>query len=189
MIMCMQSPLIQHLQRNSALSVDEAAFIQKLSRELRMNAENTVLNVGQVADFLIFIEEGVLRMHEYDEQGNDVTKFFFQENQFVTNLDSYLSGQPSKFYITTITPCRLHMLNKSDTASVSYWPEIFNKLVQRALIKKIQDQYFLRHHNAREKYERFVSLHGDLVNRVPLQYIASYLSIAPQSLSRVRRSL
>lgn len=185
----MEKLLKQQLQTNSELSAEEADFIQSISIPHTTGAETMVLRIGEVADFIIFIEEGILRTFEYDEQGNDVTKFFFKENQFVTNLDSYLSGKPSEFYIKTVTPCRLTVLKKSDTASVSYWPEIFNKLLQQALVKKIQDQYYLRNHHAREKYERFISRHGDLVNRVPLQYIASYLGIAPQSLSRVRRFL
>lgn len=185
----MQETFIHCLHENVELSADEIDTIQSLFTPLRVKEGSILLDKGQVADFVVFVAEGVMRMHELDENGNDVTKFFFKENQFVTDLDSYNSGGPSEFYIQTLVSCKLFIIKKKDTLRITKWPEIFNKLVQKELRKKIQDQYYLRNHNAREKYERFILQNGDIVNRVPLQYIASYLGIVPQSLSRIRRSI
>ncbi|GET25551.1 Crp/Fnr family transcriptional regulator [Prolixibacter sp. NT017] len=185
----MQEILIHYLQESFELSADETDAIQSLFTPLSVSEGSILLDKGQIADFIVFVAEGVMRMHEFDQKGNDVTKFFFKENQFVTNLDSYHTGRPSEFCIQTLTPCRLFIIKKNDTLKIARWPEIFNKLVQKELHKKVQDQYYLRNHNAREKYERFIRQDGDIVNRVPLQYIASYLGIVPQSLSRIRRSV
>ncbi len=183
----MQEVLRHYIQENAGLSADEAEIILSLFTPLYIKGESILLNIGQITDFLVFITDGVMRMSEFDNKGNDITKFFFKEEQFVTNLDSYNSGKPSKFYIRTITPCKLLMIKKKDTLRTTLWTGIFNEFVQKELSRKIQDQYYLRNHNANEKYKRFVIQNGDIVNRVPLQYIASYLGIAPQSLSRIRR--
>ena len=184
----MESRLQQYLQTHHALSAQEAAFIQGLSRKLSPDAAEILLRPGQVATSFLFVEEGVLRTFEYDDEGNDLTKFFFSEGQFVTNLHSYTSGQPSDFSIETLTPCTIRSFDKAATGEIPNWANLFSALLQKELGKKVRDQYYLRNHDARETYARFLHRHGDLVNRVPLKHIASYLGIAPPTLRRVRRA-
>lgn len=185
----MRETLNKQLQEGSRISKD---VIEKLSSYFEMHNfddHSLLLREGQIADFLGFITKGIIRTYEYNEHGNEITKFFFKENQFITNLDSYTNCVPSKCTIETITPCTLLIIKKSETLKLPEWPEIFNMLVQKTLITKIEAQHNLRNSRAGEKYATFISNNGDIINRIPLQYIASYLGITPQTLSRIRRSL
>lgn len=114
-------------------------IIEKFSSYFEMHnfdKHSLLLREGQIADFIGFITKGIIRTYEYNENGNEITKFFFKENQFITNLDSYTNCVPSKFNIETITPCTLLIIKKNDTLKLPEWPEIFNMLVQKTLIKK-----------------------------------------------------
>lgn len=185
----MRQLLTDYFRKNFKMSEDEIHTIESFFKPLDLAKESSLLSEGEISDFAVFIAQGVLRMHEYDEEGNDVTRFFFKEGQFVTNLESYTTGKPSKFTIQTITPCTLFKIKKVDTPGISKWPELFNGIVQQELSKKVRDQYQFRNYSAKEKYEHFLLQDGDIVNRVPLQFIASYLGMAPQSLSRIRRQI
>ena len=185
----MREILNSHLKDHLHMSKDKTEEFTSYFEILNLERERLVLKEGEIADFIAFVEKGVIRTYEYNETGNDVTKFFFKENQFFTNLDSYMNGVPSKFAIQTITPCTLLMIRKEDTLKLPEWSGIFNTLVQKTLVQKIEAQHVLRNSVAKEKYGNFLSTNNDIINRVPLQYIASYLGITPQSLSRIRRSL
>lgn len=185
----MREALNKYLQDEFQISGGKIAMITSYFEALNLESRSMLLSEGQVAGFIGFIVKGIIRSYEYSDTGNDTTKFFFRENQFITNLDSYANAVPSKFYIETVTCCTLLIIKKEDTLRFSEWPEIFNNLVQKTLVQKIKTQQTLRNSDAKEKYKNFLHDNGDIVNQVPLQLIASYLGITPQSLSRIRRKL
>lgn len=185
----MREILNKYLQDEFQISKDKIVMITSFFKTLNLESGSLLLSEGQVANFIGFIVKGIIRTCEYSDTGNDITKFFFRENQFITNLDSYANAVPSKFYIKTLTCCTLLIIKKEDTLRFSEWPEIFNNLVQKTLVQKIKIQQALRNCNAKEKYQNFLHYNGDIVNRVPLQLVASYLGITPQSLSRIRKTL
>lgn len=185
----MREALNKYLQEEFQISRDKIEMISSFFEPLNLESGSLLLREGQVTGFIGFIVKGIIRSYEYSDTGNDLTKFFFRENQFITNLDSYANAVPSKFYIETLTCCTLLIIKKEDTLRFTEWPEIFNNLVQKTLVQKIKTQQTLRTSTAKEKYENFLHENGDIVNRVPLQFVASYLGITPQSLSRIRRTL
>lgn len=149
------------------------------------------LKAGDKVNSIIFIAEGIMRTHWLDEKGNDITNFFFKENQFLVPLDSYISGQTSPVSIHAITICKLLIIPREDEQKLATdlpaWQPVFNKIVQASLIRKVADKNVLKGASAKEKYSHFVNENGEIALRTPLQYIASYLEITPQSLSRIRR--
>ncbi len=181
--------LATNFNENFDLTKDEIQNILSLFKPITLKRETTLLKKGQISDFVIYIAKGVVRTKELNQDGDETTNFFFKENQFLTNLESYNSGEPSKFCIQSITPCEIFKIEKQATLGIPHWSEIFNELVQIELKRKIDESRLLRNCSALEKYEKFISNNGDVVNRIPLKYIASYLGITPQSLSRVRKSL
>ncbi len=132
-----------------------------------------------------------MRTHWLDEKGNDITNFFFRENQFLVPLHSYISRQASPVSIHAITICKLLIIQREDEQKLARelpaWLPVFNKIVQASLIRKVADKNVLKGAGAKEKYRHFVNENGEIALRTPLQYIASYLEITPQSLSRIRR--
>lgn len=180
-----------YLQHNFNLSSKEIIEITACFKPLILDTGNYFLGKGSISDSLGFIAKGVMRTYNLDDNTNDVTAFFFKENQFFGNLDSYTNARPSPVNIQAVTKCELLIIKKTESEKLCkdlpVWTEIFNQLIQTTLLQKITNQNTLRTSTAKEKYEAFLEKNGDIVVRVPLQYIASYLGITPQSLSRIRR--
>lgn len=184
--------LQHHLCSHFSLSKEEADGIASYFQFMVVTREQSILREREKASAIYFITQGIVRSHWSDKQGNDITNFFFKENQFVTGLDSYLSGKPSPIGIRTVTDCELLFIQKRDEQNlreeIPVWSSLFGEFVRQSLMDKVGDVNRRKSVKAKEQYKDFVSTNGDLARRVPLQYIASYLGITPQTLSRIRRS-
>ena len=148
---------------------------------------------GQVSDRLGFIEAGVFRIYIINDEFEEATKYFMRQNQFMMDIESFYNGSPASSGVQAVTDACLFSISRKEWLRLSEEiPKLFiltKSLTESALINKIKDNDFLHFGTARQKYEEFVRRYPDLALSVPLQYIASYLHITPQSLSRIRKSL
>ena len=185
----MKKLLTKYFQNKFDLSSEETQSLVSSFQPQIVAHEDYFLKEGEISNTICYIAEGVMRTLEFDKEGNDITHFFFKKNQFLTNLESYRTSKPSTQYIQAITDCSLLVIKKQKANKLPGWDKIFQQLVQQTLLRKISDQRALRNLSAKKKYEQFLDTDSDILQRVPLKYIASYLGIAPQSLSRIRRSV
>lgn len=154
--------------------------------------KNTVLlREGQVSRKIYFVKKGILRFYYYNEEGKDITHWFLLENGFITEIDSFLKGTESQYYIETLEDCVLHTINYDEFNKLSnVFPEserLWNHLLSKIVIElgeKIKDLQF---RDAQTRYTNLISKHPDILLRVALAHVASYLGITQQSLSRIRR--
>lgn len=188
----MNDTLGQYLQQHFDLSAKENTEITACFKPLILDVGTCFLQQGRISNSMGFIVKGVIRTYIMDDHADDVTNFFFKENQFFGNLDSYTNEQPSDVNIKAVTKCELLTIKKADAESLGkvlpIWNEVFNQIIRTTLLQKITNQNTLRTATAKEKYETFLEDNRDIAARVPLQYIASYLGITPQTLSRIRRA-
>ncbi|SJZ84869.1 cAMP-binding domain of CRP or a regulatory subunit of cAMP-dependent protein kinases [Chitinophaga eiseniae] len=148
---------------------------------------------GEVAREIAFVENGILRLYGVTPEGDDVTKYFVRENQFIVDLESYYSARPSTEAIQAVVDSEIYIVHKSSIEKLSQEiPNLYifiKTLSEAALMAKLKDNDFLNFGDAKTKYLEFVKRYPELSLRVPLQFIASYLRITPQSLSRIRREI
>lgn len=171
-------------------------FIHLFKRQ-DVTAKTVLLREGAVSKKSFFVLKGCLRV-SFNNQGKDITTQFFFEGQGVASIESFRTGKPSLFSIEAIEPSRLYVLAKKDfEAIVAQSPvireeiehhireeiehHIFNRLLlyQHLFISRIKD-------SPEERYHDLLRNHPEILQRVPLHYIASYLGITPVSLSRIR---
>lgn len=149
------------------------------------------LREGQVCRRLGFITEGVCRYTWTHEQGQESTRYFVQEGQFLSAVDSFSSQTPSESSIQAVTPCEvLTLFFESYQAlfnEIPGWGAAVHRITEAAMMEKMQRIAPMIQQDARTRYEQLMRTQPDLLRRVPLGYIASYLGITPQSLSRLRR--
>lgn len=140
-----------------------------------------------------FLVHGVLRVSYFNNKGDDITKYFLDENHFVVDLDSYNQKKPSPEYIQAITDCTYTTLSqqamKELSMTITGWDEIMNKIISKALVEKVSKISMMMAEDATERYLNFFSRFPKLANRIPLAHLASYLGITQSSLSRIRRSV
>ncbi|GAB3356274.1 Crp/Fnr family transcriptional regulator [Arachidicoccus ginsenosidivorans] len=175
------------------LSKDEIDYISSYFTYNKLKANDHFLEFQKVAHEIAFVETGILRVYSLDPEGNDITKHFISENQFFVDLESYYTGKPATEAFQAVVASELMTIHKSIIEQLSNEiPNfyIFIKTVTEvALLSKIKNNDFLHFGHAKTRYLEFIKRYPLLVQQVPQQYIASYLKITPQSLSRIRKEL
>ena len=152
-------------------------------------AKTTLLNAGQVANKIYFVEKGCLRVW-FNNNGKDVTFQFFFEGESVSSIESFKTKQPSLFTIESIEPCTLYAISYKDFEFlVEHSVEVqkivaeqtFERLLlyQHLFLSRIKD-------NPEKRYKDLLNQYPKLLQRVPQHFIASYLGITSVSLSRIR---
>lgn len=147
------------------------------------------LRIGDVCRSWYFVEKGLMRTYYY-KKGKDVTKAISQEGTAFSSYDSLFFGTPSNMAIQALEPSVVYALPKLKVEELcEKYPQV------ERLYKKMIEYYFLvcqhrieslQFETAEERYENLVSKIPHVLMRVPSFYIASYLSITPETLSRVR---
>ncbi len=151
------------------------------------------LSHGQTAKEIAFVSEGILRAYSMDRDGREVTQYFIRPQQFAVDLESYYSNMPSEKAMQAVVETTLQVIQREDldrlTSSLPNF-YIFSKTIsEMQLLNKLKDNDFLNFGTAKEKYLTFLKRYPELALRVPQQFIASYLKITPQSLSRIRKEI
>lgn len=175
------------------LSKKDIAYCLSYFNKKQLKANEHFHQLHHIANEIGFINEGIFRIYTADALGNDITKHFVQENQFMVDLASYYTANPGTDGIQAMVPSEIFSIHKSalnhliETIPSFY---IFLKSISEAhLINKLKDNDFLNFGDARTKYLEFIRRYPTIATQVPQQYIASYLKITPQSLSRIRREI
>jgi CRP-like cAMP-binding protein len=152
-----------------------------------------LLQQGKTAKELFFVATGILKIVSTSEKGNDVIQFFIKENKFCTILYSFNGGIVAHESIVAATNGGLLVFSKTSLdalyAKLPYFKSLVESITQQALIDKIQIRNSLMGEEATTRYHKFISQQPDIILRVPLSDVASYLGITQQSLSRIRRNI
>ena len=142
---------------------------------------------------LAWLETGIMRIYDMDEAGDEQTRLFLRAGDFVGNLSSFLHQQASDEVFETVTPCRLAVLSHAQYKTLLKQFPHLQLLIYRVAtdillqINRFHHELFLL--DATERYQYFIRHYQDVHQQIPLKYVASYLRIAPPSLSRIRRQL
>lgn len=135
------------------------------------------------------VETGTLRTYYIDENGNEISFLFHLKNGLFTDYESVITGNPSRLYIRAIEASTVLLIHKSDLhalySSEDYWQQFGRQMAECIYLsakKRVEDLLFL---TAENRYMQLLKQHPEIFQHVPQKYIASYLGIQPQSLSRM----
>ncbi|UOQ54931.1 Crp/Fnr family transcriptional regulator [Hymenobacter cellulosivorans] len=175
------------------LSADEIAHVTGQFVPQHLRAGEHFFAPGDYPNQLGFVSTGVCRLYLVGrEPEEEATRCFIRPHQFILDLESFHSNQPTQVGIQALTACELLLLDRRTWQQlVVESPKLFilsKLLTEVALLNNLKDSDFLHFGTAKQKYQEFVKRYPDLVLSVPQHYIASYLGITPQSLSRIRKS-
>jgi CRP-like cAMP-binding protein len=145
---------------------------------------------GRAAREIGFLLEGDMR-HYYIFDGEEKTTYFYFENNFVADYISCITGKPAQLNIQALTYCRLLVFPYEDLKSLfqkNHSWERFGRLIAEYLAIGLEERMAgLLMLSPEERYRNLVESHRiKILERIPQQYIASYLGITPVSLSRIR---
>ena len=148
-----------------------------------------VLNEGEVCTCVRYIEKGMLRQF-YFKNNKDLTEHFAYENSFFFCIESFLRKVPSEILVEAIEPTILYGLPHDrfiELADQSLEIGRFYRFqLEQSLILSQRKMDMVRFETANERYARLLKEQPEIIKRAPLAYIASYLLMTPETLSRVR---
>ncbi len=160
-------------------------------KQLRVNKKSILLEAGNISNKIFFIEKGIIRAY-YLTDGKEHTTWFYQENDLIFSIQSFYNQTPSYEFIETLEECTLWYINYSDILAIyDNFPE-FNfhgrVLTEKYYCESIQRNFILRSKSSEEKYRYLINHIPNILNRVSLKKIASFIEIEPETLSRIRAS-
>lgn len=183
--------LINYLLQFDTLNQQQIELIKSLLVIKQYKEGDYFLEAGKVSKEIGFIAEGVFRVCYYNNSGDEVTRYFLNEGNFMVDLNSYNSGISSTEYVQSVTNSTILILDKKAMDNLSktivVWDKIISKITVKALSEKVTRVSLMMPQDASERYEFFLDNFPNIANRVPLQYIASYIGVTKSSLSRLRR--
>jgi CRP-like cAMP-binding protein len=182
--------LFQHFeqyQRNMSEAAQTAVRAMCSAHIVQKNRD--LQPIGHTCRTIYFIQKGIARIY-YFKGETDVTESFALENQVVARAESLFSGKPSRKGIQMLERSEVIAINATQLfRCYDDFPEVerlFRKIFEAAYVETIQRIESLQFHTAEERYRDLLAASPDLLQRVPLKFVASYLGITPVSLSRIR---
>ncbi|MCP2025501.1 CRP-like cAMP-binding protein [Flavobacterium sp. HSC-32F16] len=151
-----------------------------------------ILKAGKVESSIYFIKKGIVRAY-INEGNNDVTFWFGKEGETIISMKSYVENQNGYENIELLEDCELYELKTADLERlfnsdihIANWGR---KFAEKELIKTEERLIPKLFKNASERYLDLITNHPELIKRIQLGHIASYLGITQVSLSRIRAEL
>jgi CRP-like cAMP-binding protein len=184
--------LIDYILRFGHLTVAEIASVKASATEIRLKKGDYFSAAGAVPRQVGFVAQGILRGCYYNEAGDDITRCFIAENSLVADYMNLEANHISTEYIQACTDCRLIVFSKAQweglSDQVAGWDSLKNKMVQLCMHQKSRKGPVVSQ-DASSRYRAFMKNYPEVMLRVPLRYIASYLGVTQQSLSRIRKNI
>ncbi len=152
-----------------------------------------LLKEGEVFHAAVFVQNGLFRTFVIDENGTEHIVQFATQGMWTGDLASFISGKPSKFYTEALEESEILTITKNEWENLlqkaPFYLDFHRKLLEKGLFslqERLLESYSV---DARKKYLNLIHTFPDIIQRVPLYMIASYLGMSRETLSRVRKHL
>jgi len=184
--------LLDHIETYSALSFSSKNALYECFEQVVLSKNEFLLTEGKVCRHLYFLQQGALRGF-YTLDGKEITHWFGFENDFVTSFHSYTTQQPAVESIQLLEGSILWRISKEKLTNLFDKHHEIERLVRIAYEKyyvRLEDRFVnSQFKTAADRYENLLHQTPRILERVPLGYIASYLGISQETLSRVRSKI
>ena len=178
-------------RRYSTMTHDELDVLESILVPIKYAKGEIALSEGEICKNLLYIDKGLMRQF-YFKHGKEVTEHLAQDHTIVMCIESLFKEEPTKLQIEAIEPTVVYALPKADLERVAMHNVniqiLYRKILEESLIISQVHADLVRFETAQDRYKKLCKLMPQVVLRAPLVYIASYLQMTPETLSRVRAS-
>lgn len=183
--------LFKYFSKYNSLSKEAEKAITELSKTITVKKNTDLQPIGHTCKTIYFINKGVARIY-YFKDGVDITESFAFDNNIIARVESLFTGKPSRKAIQILEDAEIVAINSTQLFKLyDKFPEIerlFRLIFESAYVDTVNRIEGLQFHTAEERYNSLLKDAPDVLKRVPLKYVASYLGITQVSLSRIRGS-
>ena len=183
--------LLYYFKKWSYITDEDELLILSAFEPVEIKRRKSVLESGQTCKYLYFITKGCLRSFYIDSKGVEHIYQIRMDNSWISDLESFFVQQPSKYHIEAIEDSQLLKISKEKLeqllVDVPRLERYFRILFQKAYVNALSRLNATMWESAMDRYNEMLKEQPEIFQRVPLAYIASYLGITPESLSRIRK--
>jgi CRP/FNR family transcriptional regulator, anaerobic regulatory protein len=183
-------PLIAYFDNMIPLNDEEKELVKSKFQSRLYRKRQYILQEGDVCKVFNFVVSGCLRLYNVNDAGTIHIIQFATENWWISDLGSFYSMKPSDLNIEAIEDTTVLQIKHGDLLDLYLkapkFDRIFRVLVENSLVKMQERLLQNLGSDARVRYGEFLRQYPSLSNRIPNTYIASYLGITPEFLSKIR---
>lgn len=178
-------------RRYSTMTHDELDVLESILVPMKFQKGEIILKEGDICKHIYWVVKGLVRQF-YFKNGKELTEYMAAENTICMSIESLFKEEPSHQQMQAIEPTIImampkDKLEKEAVRNVNI-QMLYRKILEESLILSQVHADMLRFESAQERYSKLVKRSPQLILRAPLVYIASYLQMTPETLSRVRTS-
>lgn len=183
------NPLFKYFKKYNSISKEAEEAIAAISSIITMGKNKDLQPIGHTCKTIYFINKGIARIYYYKD-GIDITESFSFENNLIARVESLFTGKPSRKAIQILEDAEIVAINANELFKLyDTFPEIerlFRKIFEAAYVETVNRIEGMQFHPAEERYKALLTEAPNILLKVPLKYVASYLGITQVSLSRIR---
>ncbi|MEQ8364500.1 MAG: Crp/Fnr family transcriptional regulator [Cyclobacteriaceae bacterium] len=161
------------------------------AKEIALKRNEYLIRSGATERYLYFVEEGTIRAF-IEEAGEEQEIRFGYPGSVFTALDSFFSGQPTRFNLQALKQCRLRAVEKVAFNNLMESSEensrLYLLLLRGFVVQQIEREIDILTSSPTERYRRVLERSPHLFQEIPSKYIASYLRMTPETLSRLKKN-
>ena len=176
-------------RKYSTMTHDELDLLESILVPMKFAKGAMVLNEGEVCKNIYYIDKGLLRQFYY-KNDKELTEHLGVENTIVMCIESLFREEPTHLLVEALEPTIIYALPKQRLEQVALHnvniQVLYRKILEESLILSQVHADLVRFESAQDRYKKLCKLMPQVVLRAPLVYIASYLQMTPETLSRVR---
>ncbi|AZA74517.1 cAMP-binding domain of CRP or a regulatory subunit of cAMP-dependent protein kinases [Chryseobacterium indoltheticum] len=185
--------LISHIQNKVSLTEEEKSELQSFFSVKKLKKKQYLLQEGDVCKCLSFVNKGLLKSYFTDEKGGENINMFAFEGWWISDFKSFINQEKAVLNIDAVEETELLMITLEDydklMLKIPVMDRYFRILYQNSLVTKDYRLIASNSYTAEEKYLQLVQKNPGMIKRVPHNLIASYLGLAPETISRIRKKI
>ena len=178
-------------RKYSTMTHDELDVLESVLVPMRFAKGEMILREGETCRNIYYIERGLVRQF-YFKHDKQITEHLGVDRSIFMCIESLFREEPTKLQIEALEPCIIYALPKQKLEQVALHNVniqiLYRKILEESLIISQIHADLVRFETAQERYRKLCKLTPHVVLRAPLVYVASYLQMTPETLSRVRSS-
>ena len=179
-------------RRYSTMAHDELGILESILVPMKFARGEKVVESGDVSDAIYYVERGMVREF-YFKNNKSVTEYLAADGTIVMSIESLFREEPSKLVIEALEPTLVYALPKKRLEEVALHNVniqiLYRKILEESLIISQRRADLLRFESAKDRYLKLCKLNPKVIMKAPLVYVASYLQMTPETLSRVRSAV
>lgn len=179
-------------RKYSTMAHDELDILESILVPMKFARGENVVSEGEVCVAIYYVERGLLREYYY-KNNKEVTEYLAVDGNVFMCIESLFQNEPSKLIVEALEPSVVYALPKDRLEEVALHNVniqiLYRKILEESLIISQRRADLLRFESAKDRYRKLCKLNPKVIMKAPLVYIASYLQMTPETLSRVRSAV